>query len=233
MRTVLLIAALFALSACAGGRMGMEVLTSYTDGQEPALNEPQDAVSGEVLYSRFQEYVNLGAVTTDLFWLKTGMTSINLPAGTTLVGLRDAEGDAYCTPTREVIDALAGPWRFACFVDLNNDGAFESAWMSENGVDVYGPFTRSIGFRYRKKLIPVAGERDFRFELIYQGVTNNTLRLTYREFMGDVISPVISENLTYGLREAGDTEIRFREARIVVHGVTGNILRYTVLEGLN
>ncbi len=233
MRAVLLIAALFALSACGGGRMGMEVLTSYTDGQDPALNEPTEAVYGEVIYSRFQEYVNLGAVTTELFWLKNGMTSMNLPAGTKLIGLRDAQGDAYCTTTKEVIDALIGPRRFACFVDLNNDGAFESGWISDNGVDLFGPMVKSIGVPYRKKLMPVVEGRDFRFELIYQGMTNNTLRLTYREFMGDVISPVISQDLTYGLREAGDTEVRFREARIAVHGVTDGILRYTVLEGLN
>ncbi len=66
-------------------------------------------------------------------------------------------------------------------------------------------------------------------ELLYNGRSGTTLRLSYREFVKDMARPAFTQELTYDLRD--DRVIGFRGARIEVMDANNTTVRYRVLSG--
>jgi len=66
------------------------------------------------------------------------------------------------------------------------------------------------------------------FELIYSGMSADSVSLLYREYTPDnLIRPAFSQTVTY---ERDSETIRFREVLIEVHQVDGASIHYSVLE---
>ncbi|MDB5439169.1 MAG: hypothetical protein JWM33_1596 [Caulobacteraceae bacterium] len=70
----------------------------------------------------------------------------------------------------------------------------------------------------------------FRMELLYSGVVQNMLTLTYREFKDDMARPAFTQDLKYDLSQGA--EIGFRTARFRVLKTTNIGLTYQVLSPL-
>jgi hypothetical protein len=66
-------------------------------------------------------------------------------------------------------------------------------------------------------------------ELLYDGKSGTTLRLSYREFVRDMARPAFTQELTYDIRD--DRTIGFRDARIEVIEANNTNIRYRVLSG--
>lgn len=75
-----------------------------------------------------------------------------------------------------------------------------------------------------------ASALSFKRELIYSGVSGGVVRISYREFSGDLARPAFTQELTYDLAD-GD-EIGFRGARFRVVKATNTTIHYVVIRPL-
>jgi hypothetical protein len=75
------------------------------------------------------------------------------------------------------------------------------------------------------------GINYFTREVIYTGVSQNTVFILYREFITDIARPAFSQELKYDLSQ-GDI-IGFKEARFKIIKATNTNIKYIVLKHLN
>lgn len=74
-------------------------------------------------------------------------------------------------------------------------------------------------------------EGDFRRELIYSGISQGTVTITYKEFKDDLARPAFSQELRYDLNQS--REVGFRGARFEILEATNSMIRYRVLKPLD
>lgn len=74
-------------------------------------------------------------------------------------------------------------------------------------------------------------EGDFRRELIYSGISQGTVTITYKEFKDDFARPAFSQELRYDLNQG--REVGFRGARFEILEATNSMIRYRVLKPLD
>lgn len=72
---------------------------------------------------------------------------------------------------------------------------------------------------------------NFRRELVYQGRVGNELRLSYREFSGEMARPAFTQELTFEFN--GGAVIGAKGARLEVIEATNTTIKYRVLQGFN
>lgn len=73
----------------------------------------------------------------------------------------------------------------------------------------------------------VARPGSSRKELIYGGMSGNTIKIVYREFSGDMPAASFQQELAYDLSKSGT--IRFRGMEMEVRVATSNTIRFIVL----
>jgi hypothetical protein len=71
-----------------------------------------------------------------------------------------------------------------------------------------------------------------KFELLYDGITNGALKLTYREYIDSTIQPAFYETVNYALNPNGTTTIQFKGLEIEILDTGNNKITYKVLKGL-
>jgi hypothetical protein len=78
------------------------------------------------------------------------------------------------------------------------------------------------------KLLPVDIEKvgSYKQELIYNGKSKDTIRLSYREYIKDMARPAFFQDLTYDLLES--REIAFRDLQIEVLEATNSTIKFFV-----
>lgn len=108
--------------------------------------------------------------------------------------------------------------------------------LDDNGVVIYSGFPTFKKNQYiNKKLfdkeyaITKEYTKDsFMYEIIYNGVENNTITLTYREFKNDMARPAFFQNLKYDLKTSNT--IRYKNFKLKIHSADNEKIIYTVLE---
>lgn len=78
---------------------------------------------------------------------------------------------------------------------------------------------------YRSLII---SKNELRQELVYSGKSGSTIKVSYREFSGDMARPAFTQDLTYDLAES--KEIAFRSIVIKVVEATGGKIKYKVVK---
>lgn len=78
------------------------------------------------------------------------------------------------------------------------------------------------------KLMPVESpvKGSYKQELIYNGKSKDTIKISYREYRNDMARPAFFQDLTYDLLES--REIAFRDLRIVVIEATNSAITFSV-----
>lgn len=74
-------------------------------------------------------------------------------------------------------------------------------------------------------------QSGFRRELIYSGVAQRVVNLTYREFTNDFARPAFTQELKYDLNEG--TEIGFRGARLEILKATNTSVTFKLIKALD
>ena len=69
-------------------------------------------------------------------------------------------------------------------------------------------------------------ESAYRAQMIYSGLTGNTIRTAFREFTGDFIRPAFTQELQYNL--AQDSTIAYKSIKIQVLEASNSQIRYRV-----
>lgn len=81
------------------------------------------------------------------------------------------------------------------------------------------------------KTVESWGVNSFKRELIYGGMSGNTLSISYREFSDGTARPAFTQDLKYDLSES--KVIGFRGARFEVAKASNTVLKYKVLKPLD
>ena len=75
------------------------------------------------------------------------------------------------------------------------------------------------------------GADSYRRELIYSGISQGTVTLSYREFLHDMARPAFTQELRYDLKEGN--EIGFKGSRFKVLNANNLGIRFAVIKPLN
>lgn len=194
----------------------------YETGHFPEVNEQTTVAVGSVMVSGYdfmsQSLAILRADVPKGFWAgRKGMA-----AGSTLRMAVSRGQEVYCEQTI----GTGSP----CFEDTDRDGAFDRV----SSFNMYGLLVNAT------RIDPVpytVSDRKIldgtKLELIYQGISNDVLRIAYREYSETLARPAFSQDLTYTLDESGNSRIQFREVSMVVHAADNNSVTYSVTKGFD
>jgi hypothetical protein len=113
---------------------------------------------------------------------------------------------------------------------IGQDGAPASLVLDGNvqlpGQFTISPLNAAVG-QQRMETV-VSRENTENFELVFGGITDNEINLTYREFSpGDVAKTAFYQNLTYPRDSAF---IRYQNLQIKVHQTTPEFISYVVVQ---
>lgn len=93
-------------------------------------------------------------------------------------------------------------------------------------------------FNFGKNAVPIEvsvseiwSKESFKRELVYSGVSQNTITILYREFVGDIARPAFSQELKYDLAQS--REIGYKGARFEIVKATNTELLYKVIKALD
>ena len=132
----------------------------------------------------------------------------------------------YCTTALTYSDPIAGPYRPTCYLDGDGDNRFETLWVAPGAIG----FTYVLDPPVQYKSGQITGDASgYKYELLYQGLDGNTLRVGYREYIDNMARPAFAQELTYPT-SLDATAIRFKSVRVEVLSadaseITSRILR--------
>ncbi len=157
--------------------------------------------------------------------------TLNIPAGaqTTLARTYGGEGfEAACFGRGA--NGLTGN-SDACLVDQDKDGSFESVTLATR--KKFFPLESPVRFNreavnYRKIELP-----DFKYVVLYQGVSKGTIKISFLEFKNDLARPAFTQDVFYDLNPDGTGIIAFKGARIAVDQATSTNITYRVIKAFD
>jgi hypothetical protein len=125
------------------------------------------------------------------------------------------------------LDVLGGS-NNACLVDFDNNGSFEKSMFSI--YDRYFPLTPEVPYIVTpSETVTDLKTEKFRQEAVFQGVTNNAVKVLFREFYDNKIRSAFTQVIDYELDKSGSTTIVFKNFKAVVHKANSTNLVYSVI----
>ena len=112
---------------------------------------------------------------------------------------------------------------FAYFVVKNN----KILKLSYKSADVSYKFIPPV--KLESKVIRERGESIFSWELIYQGIQNNSLVFAYREYSKNKIRGYFSLNAYYQIDKIEDNIIRYKDVKIKIIEFNNQYIKYKIL----
>jgi len=84
---------------------------------------------------------------------------------------------------------------------------------------------------YRMTEASIESSSNFQQTLIYTGKENNIIKMTYREYSGNLARPAFTIDITYDLNES--KIIAFREAKLEIIEATNTSIKYKVINNFS
>lgn len=186
---------------------------------------PETKTVGETMIERVYLQIYPGFVATEDFNIPKG-SIINTSPPSILKGARwmcmqHISADDYACSSITSNRSIAPGKRYYGLA-INKSG--EVSGIVEEIFGDFIKFDRVIG----GKLLPIdvpTGE-SYRQELIYSGLSKDTIKLSYREYKNDMARPVFFQDLTYDL--ASSQEIAFQDLRIEILYATDSDINFLV-----
>jgi hypothetical protein len=195
------------------------------------IGEQQEALLGDPMVYKIDALVGVGYIAVTDFQPPSefaGMLSVPMikkGSEWTVIGILE-DGTSICQndsfPHPVAGDGTRVIWEYCLAVDKNNipygytaclsDKASVHAWPQPNN------FLKRVEKTYRRGA--------FKQELIYNGKSGNTIRLSYREYKDDFARPAFFQDLSYDLSE-GKT-IGFKGMKIEVNEATNSLIKFIV-----
>jgi|SRR5690554_3075236 len=219
MKMLNLTAAVAAISVISGCATVQESAPEYQQGKFPDLGVRTTVYVGQVMVSEYdyvsQDRAVLRGNVSGSFWVgRQGVGN-----GANLVGAMAGGVKVYCVPP--------GMQGMPCLKDSSGDGRFDTAYvMNAFGMVVSPSKIDPVNYDVRDQNI----QDGFKYELVYQGVSDNTMRVAYREYTDNLARPAFHQDLSYNMDE-GDTSIRFRNVSMTVESADNNEVTYVVNSG--
>lgn len=217
MNKIAILAVMMMIGGCASVQT---VAPAYQTGNFPTLNITTVVNVGQVMVSEYDYLAQDRAILRDSisgsFW--SGRNAA--VAGSSLVAAISSGAKIYCMPP--------GGYGSPCVKDSDGDGYFDKAsTMNAYGMLVNESSIGPVGYRQANQNI----EDGFKYELLYQGLDENVVRIAYREYTENLARPAFSQDLTYTLNLGAPTPVRFKDVSLTIHNADNNEIRYTVQSG--
>lgn len=196
-------------------------------GEEPPAGEFVERRVGESVYTKFDYRVTEARRLLSGYSRGYLLGQIHIPQAAALASRpKRGGGSEYCTveqtysgPGGPSIVCFSGPPTLDYFTHIRVPPLKYGAWTT---------LKSHVTFETAEVML---GE-GFKMELLYQGISDDTLRLAYREFSENLARPAFHQDLTYTLSPDGPTEIRFRTLVLEVTSADNSGIRYRVTHGL-
>lgn len=196
-------------------------------GTQPPVGQEAEAAPGSVMFSQYSYWHRTGAVFTDSNRQVFGEGALFIGAGDTVYPAMIGNDAVYCSEKRLYVDPLVGFYKTACFSDDNGDGYFDHVQVAPESTWIKRKLSPPLGYKEKDIVVPHGGA--FRYELAYQGFSNGTLNLSYREFKGENLDrPVLTQDVSYQIKEF-PAVISFRDAKIEVQEANNDKIVYKIL----
>lgn len=241
---LIVIALSLILMSCAIHTIEPPVINQWKDIETksvPELNEVETREIGDNLYF---EYIKrgtfiAGAITKSkaqgVIPTKNSSVSFEIASGTEglLKEYKDTGYKALCMKgigksSDAVVLFDSGKSETICLIDKDKNNVFEAARFDKFGNDyeLASKVPYETVNRYDEKL----EFTSFRREILYQGVSKGTIKISYREYTNDIARPAFEQNVSYDLNSDGTALIAFKGARIHVFKATNVSIKYKVIE---
>jgi hypothetical protein len=210
-------------------------LTSHHIGSTPELNSYKLIDVGEVIYEEYD------VTLVDLVRLEAsyGYNDDHFEKGTLLTGYLISDAKFYCAnrysspyPNMSVY-ASASMFDLIkpCFRDTDFDGKFDKIKSSPSREIQLNAALRNKPLPYTTTNGQQKYAKGFKKQLLYQGVVNNGINISYREFSDNMARPAFTQEVKYELDSSGKATLGFQGARIEVYNASNTGLSYKVING--
>jgi hypothetical protein len=197
-------------------------------GRNPELGLQSNAPVGAVIFQQYRYTSRTAYRLLDALNMGFKLGRITTASGEVLASANIGGKAAYCTQRNVYFDPLVGPQAIACFIDSKQSGVFDRVTAAPGPVWFENELPNPL--RYEKYEQFLARQDSFKYELLYMGVSNKTLRLNYREFVNDLARPAFYQDVSYDLSSL-PASINFRSVRIEVISANNDSMNYRILSG--
>ena len=216
------------LAGCASIQITESNVVTEKVGQSPPIGSQASTPVGGIVFSQFR------------YWSKIGYR-LDAPVNSSFMlgRVAAAQGDflvkavvdgktAFCTERRTYIDPVTGPHRTTCFIDSVGTGTFTRMIAAPGVVWLEKDLPSPARYSRSEQISPRSD--SFKYELLYLGVSNKTIRLSHREFLNDLARPAYFQDVSYDIGTLPAT-ITFRTVKLELLAADNNALTYRVLSG--
>lgn len=195
-------------------------------GKIPEIGVESSATVGSQLFSQFRYWSKSGYRIKGDYNSRLALGRIKVSEGDFVVRAAVDGQVVYCTEKYAYIDPLTGPFATACFVDIGEVGKFVKVKARPGAIWFENNIVPPIRYERSELIAPKAD--SFKHELLYQGFSKGTLRLSYREYINDMARPSFFQDVSYDIGSY-PTEITFKTVRLQILGTDNNRIKYKVL----
>lgn len=205
----------------------------------PNINTDAEAEIGQTIVTRTNLTVYPAVTvgnTTSIFIKQSALN--NRWSGTIIINAgnfrktgENAEGGFYADPNGK-FNFSAGTVKCLCGVFVPNDlSKSPSLFTYHTAMGAQGYEIGDTPIEITKSTYEVWGKDSLKKELIYGGLSQKAISISYREFIDGTARPAFTQDLKYDLSE-GDV-IGFRGARFQVIKATNTSIKYKILKPLD
>lgn len=197
----------------------------------PALNVESSAEVGQSMVSTIRRTETPAIKIANGFTHRGGTWTISIPAGVLPKHMANSTGSFYrvigpvslSTLGVQQPDSIGG-----VFVPNDKSKPTQVFWMGTFGAPVMSELP---GIDYSTAVFERYDNESFKRELVYSGVSQNTISILYREYQNDMARPAFSQELKYDLSQG--TAIGYKGARFEVVRANNTGITYRVLKSLD
>ena len=185
----------------------------------------QTASAGSVIWRR-TDFESVPGVIIDASirasWSSAGST--DLPEKSKLIIVREKPFRAC---SKKVVLSYGIPAWQNCATDKNGDGLFDLVGFYDGSI-----LKKAISppVRYVRSAVPMEGPDTTTVEqsLAYLGISGDSLRVSYREFVNSLIRPAFSEEVTVPVPKTYPQTVAIKDVKLTILGVGPLGLKYRV-----
>jgi len=200
----------------------------------PVLGTTAEVEVGQSMVSTARRYTTPGIrLSAEIVHEQGQQRAITLPAGTYALAGENTEGKFYRWDRGLKLMSWGKSTQVVGGIFVPADSAMHAKiyWFPPLGAQ------RPVAEQHSDEIVitPAIAERwdgeSFRRELVYTGVSQNTISILYREFKDDMARPAFSQELKYDLSQG--RSIGYNGARFEIDNATNISITYRVIRPLN
>ena len=189
-------------------------------GEYPEKEKINSVYTGDSIYKRYDYIAISGANLLNYYNEKVGFSEIEINSKDTFTAIKNDDYIMYCSNER--IFKQIGTNDFVCLRDKNNDNKFDE--FSNQYAIVWNKLSKELPYEIKDILV----KSGFKYEINYNGISNNTIHLEYKEYINDIARPSFNQNLQYEFKNQ-KINIRYKDVKIEVYEADNNRIKYKIL----